>query len=173
MSQYLALPGVFIRALESSQLEQIFSCLELAQGEYGNFLWLQAYERNYREKIFNALTQNRGRGRWRTRDSRPDAQITFCMDDREEGIRRHLEEIAPNIETLGAAGFFGVAINWRGLDDESETPLCPIVVTPAHAVHEHARTDQESVAEQHVQRRKTRLWVKDLLHLERLFGRHG
>lgn len=166
LSQQLSLPGSFITGLEPSQLEEIFACLELAQGEYGNFLWLQAYERNYREEIFNAVRQNEGRGRWRTRDSRPSAQITFCMDDREEGIRRHLEEIDPDIETLGAAGFFGVSINWRGLDDTSDTPLCPIVVTPAHAVYEYAKQEQKDLEKSHVQRRRSRLWFKDLLHLE-------
>ena len=166
LSQHLALPGCFICELDASQLDKIFACLELVQGDAGSFLWLQAYERNYREKIFNAVNQNRGRGRWRTRDSRPSAQITFCMDDREEGIRRHLEEIDPSIETLGAAGFFGVAINWRALDDSSDTPLCPIVVTPAHAVYEHAKQDQQHVEAQHIKRRNFRLRVKDLLHLE-------
>ena len=166
LSQHLALPGCFICDLDASQLEKIFTCLELVQGEAGSFLWLQAYERNYREKIFNAVDQNRGRGRWRTRDSRPSAQITFCMDEREEGIRRHLEEIDPSIETLGAAGFFGVAINWRSLDDTSDTPLCPIVVTPAHAVYEHAKQDQQQVESQHKKRRSLRLRIKDLLHLE-------
>jgi len=170
LSQQLSLPGAFISALETSQQEEIFACLELAQGEYGNYLWLQAYERNYREKIFNAIRQNEGRGRWRTRHdeggARASAQITFCMDDREEGIRRHLEEIDPSIETLGAAGFFGVAVNWRGLDDNSDTPLCPIVVTPVHAVYEYAKQEQKTVEQTHAQRRKSRLWIKDLLHLE-------
>lgn len=170
MSQQLSLPGGFIRQLDAAQLETIFACLQLVLGDYGNFLWLQAYERNYREKIFNTVRQNQGRGRWRTRQgdgvSRPSAQITFCMDDREEGIRRHLEEIEPGIETLGAAGFFGVAINWRGLDDTSDTPLCPIVVTPAHAVHEYAKPDQKNVEQEHRKRRKSRLFFKDLLHLE-------
>jgi len=170
LSQQLSLPGSFISGLDVNQLEKIFTCLDLAQGENGSFLWLQAYERNYREKIFNAVRQNKGRGRWRTRQgegvARPSAQITFCMDDREEGIRRHLEEIEPDIETLGAAGFFGVAVNWQGLDDSSESPLCPIVVTPAHAVHEQAKADQQSIEQEHVKRRKSRLWIKDLLHLE-------
>jgi uncharacterized protein YbcC (UPF0753/DUF2309 family) len=166
LSQQLSLPGGFIRQLDAGQLEKIFTCLSLVQGDSGSFLWLQAYERNYREKIFNAVRQNTGRGRWRTRDSRPSAQITFCMDDREEGIRRHLEEIEPSIETLGAAGFFGVAVNWRGLDDTSDTPLCPIVVTPAHAVYEQAKQDQKDVEQTHAQHRKSRLWFKDLLNLE-------
>ena len=121
LAQHLALPGCVICELDADQLEKIFECLDLVEGERGSFLWLQAYERHYREQIFNATEQNRGRGRWRTRESRPIAQITFCMDDREESIRRHLEEIDPAIETLGAAGFFGVAINWRGLDDTSDT----------------------------------------------------
>jgi len=166
LSQQLSLPASFISELNAEQLEQIFACLDLTQGDYGSFIWLQAYEGNYREKIFNAVDQNKGRGRWRTRDSRPSAQITFCMDDREEGFRRHLEDIEPSIETLGAAGFFGVAVNWQGIDDTSETPLCPIVVTPAHAVHEYAKQDQKSVEQQHTQRQKLRLWIKDLLHHE-------
>ncbi len=170
LSQQLSLTGHFISGLDADQVEKIFTCLDLAQGEYGSFLWLQAYERNYREKIFNAVRQNKGRGCWRTRQgvgvARPSAQITFCMDDREEGIRRHLEELDPSIETLGAAGFFGVAVNWRGLDDSSDSPLCPIVVTPAHAIYEQAKPDQKSVEQEHRQRRQSRLWIKDLLHLE-------
>lgn len=166
MAQHLALPGRFVRELNRSQLDQIFSCMDLMQGEKGSYVWLQAYERHYREQVFNAIQQNIGRGRWRSRDRRPSAQITFCMDDREEGIRRHLEEIDPSVETLGAAGFFGVAINWRGLDDETDTPLCPIVVTPAHAVHECASPELENSMQQHQARRSLRLRIKNILHHE-------
>ncbi len=166
LAQQLALPGSFIRELNHTQLDKIFSAVELAQGEKGSYIWLQAYERHYREQIFNAIEQNKGRGLWRSRDSRPRAQITFCIDDREESIRRHLEEIEPGIETLGAAGFFGVAIKWRGIDDTEESLLCPIVVTPSHILHEQAKPDREKQMEIHSKRRVRRLWFKDLFHQE-------
>ncbi len=67
---------------------------------------------------------------------RPSAQVFCCIDDREESLRRHVEEVDPSIETFGAAGFYGVAVDYRGLDDAHGSPLCPVVVTPRHAVYE-------------------------------------
>ncbi len=74
----------------------------LARGQ----VWLLAYERHYREQLFSALAANQSRSRPPPQTS---AQVVFCMDDREEGTRRHLEELAPSVATYGAAGFFGVA----------------------------------------------------------------
>ena len=166
LAQHLGVCGADIRDLERSTIERIFAGLEVLDSERAGFIWLQAYELHYREQLFNALVNNHGRGRWKTRDTRPEAQVVFCMDDREEGIRRHLEEHNPGIETLGAAGFFGVPINWRGLDDHKVTPLCPVVVTPSHEISETPQAGQQALAAEHQRRHRLRQRLSDLFFQE-------
>lgn len=98
-------------------------------------VWHAAYERRHERMILLPLQQHAAEGLARTPD-RLAAQVFFCIDEREESIRRHLEEADPEIETLGAAGFFGVAMDYKGLDDAHGVALCPVVVKPAHAVQE-------------------------------------
>ncbi len=156
LAQHLGLSGGQLRALTPAEIKRLLAALDELPAHLRGALWLCAYERHYREALLNALANNHGRGCWATREQRPQAQVIFCIDDREEGFRRHLEELNPRIETLGAAGFFGVVMNWRGLDDREVTPLCPVVAIPAHEVREVARPGTETQIAKRDRRRTLR-----------------
>ncbi|MGD8937324.1 MAG: Na-translocating system protein MpsB, partial [Thiogranum sp.] len=68
LAQHLGLCGAHIRALNLASVKQIFECMDNLDPQRAGFLWLQAYERHYREQLFSALAENHGRGRWSTRD---------------------------------------------------------------------------------------------------------
>jgi uncharacterized protein YbcC (UPF0753/DUF2309 family) len=95
-----------------------------------------AFERRFRIQTLDALTLHAGASPARPLADRPTVQAVFCLDEREESIRRHLEEIAPEAETFGVAGFFNAAMYYRGAADAHFVPLCPVVVRPQHWVVE-------------------------------------
>ncbi len=100
-----------------------------------------AYERRFREQSLDALALQK---RHPTTE-RPRFQLVTCIDEREESFRRHLEEVAPDCETFGTAGFFGVIMYFRGVAEAHYTPLCPVVVHPRHWVEERADEGKEKV----------------------------
>ncbi len=139
LAQLLGLTASDVRSLGDDEPARLLGALDAFPPEAHGPIWLRAYERHYREEILGAIAANRGRGRWLARDRRPAAQVFFCIDEREEAIRRHLEEIAPDDETFGAAGFYGIPMQYAGLDEHELTPLCPPVITPTQIVTEIAR----------------------------------
>ena len=66
----------------------------------------------------------------------PTFQAVFCLDEREESFRRHLEEVEPSCETFSTAGFFNVAMYHQGMTDAHPRPLCPVAIRPEHYVAE-------------------------------------
>jgi uncharacterized protein YbcC (UPF0753/DUF2309 family) len=110
-----------------------------------------AYERRFTEQALDAVAIH-SREHW-DRPAAPAFQVSCCLDEREESFRRHLEEVAPQVETFGVAGFYSVAIYYRGAADAHFTPLCPVVVHPQHWVTEEVA---EEVAESHHWRARTR-----------------
>ena len=97
-----------------------------------------AYERHHERLILNPLGAHRKGISTPQITRRPSAQLMCCIDEREESFRRAIEEIDSSIDTIGAAGFFGMAIDYAGIDDAAGVSLCPVVVKPAHQVREKA-----------------------------------
>ncbi len=92
----------------------------------------QAFERAIRHRLYDALVSHQPRAF----STPPAFQAVFCLDEREESIRRHLEEVEPACETFGTAGFFNVAMYHQGATDAHPRPLCPVAIRPDHYVAE-------------------------------------
>lgn len=86
-----------------------------------------AYEHNYEVQTLDALVAH---PRHRPQQPRPLFQALFCIDEREESTRRHLEELEPRCETFGTAGFFGIPMYFKALHEPQPVALCPVVITP-------------------------------------------
>ncbi|MCB9598410.1 MAG: DUF2309 domain-containing protein [Sandaracinaceae bacterium] len=97
-------------------------------------LWHRAYERHHRQHVLDGLLAHDRLGV--PAIAAPRAQAVFCIDEREESLRRHLEEVDPTMETVGALGFFGVPMAYQGLTDVKPTALCPMAIRPKHLVVE-------------------------------------
>lgn len=161
LSRQLGLTLADVETLSLNELNEVRDCANSLAPAVRGQIWLLAYERHYREQLFSALTANHPR---QSAPPQPSAQVVMCMDDREEGTRRHLEEIAPTVVTYGAAGFFGVPIYWQGLDDKEKTALCPVVVQPTHLVREVAEVGMEAQQGRHAARRERRLRWRELFY---------
>jgi uncharacterized protein YbcC (UPF0753/DUF2309 family) len=114
------------------QIRELESELRRLDGVRRRRILHQAFERAIRHRLYDALVQHIPHAPAGT----PSFQAVFCLDEREESFRRHLEEVAPACETFSTAGFFNVAMYHEGLTDAHPRPLCPVAIRPDHYVAE-------------------------------------
>lgn len=69
-------------------------------------------------------------------------QAIFCIDERECSLRRHIEQVDPNCETLGAPGFFGVEFYFLPENGKFQEKLCPAPVTPKYLIKEFGANEK-------------------------------
>ena len=139
VSQMLGWTPLELQQLSESQWQELSDEIEGFSTMERRRVFHEAYERKYRHAALDAFATHAARRRNRSlpwSPARPKFQIATCLDDREESFRRHLEEIQPKCQTFGAAGFFAVAIYYRGAGDGFYKPLCPGVMIPDHYVQE-------------------------------------
>ncbi|MCP5501136.1 MAG: DUF2309 domain-containing protein [Leptospiraceae bacterium] len=134
-----------IAILEKSDMESWYSLFQESgkletQKEDSNELLVRytlqkALEITYRKKIYGKLSLEKD-----FMDSkRPSLQAVFCIDVRSEPIRRNLESLSPEIETLGFAGFFGFPIGLQPVNSEEHTARCPVLLNPVYYIKEECK----------------------------------
>lgn len=74
-----------------------------------------------------------------------EVQILFCIDDREESLRRAIEAVDPRYETFGTVGFFGVDFSLRRPGHVIFQPHCPPVINPRKKAEEIKVVEESSL----------------------------
>ncbi|MFO0708170.1 MAG: putative inorganic carbon transporter subunit DabA, partial [Nitrospira sp.] len=130
--------------------------------------WLEAYELSHLRQIVGTLSRKTAGSIAGDHSSvrpgvRPLAQFAFCIDVRSEVFRRHLERRG-GYETFGFAGFFGLPVSFRPLDEPHETELCPVLLRPKHVVREVPRTYDDRTAQRRRITQRAAKSGRELLH---------
>lgn len=96
-------------------------------------LWQDAFEWSYYDSVLKGMLI--------TKHGKPAAdktfQAVFCIDEREDSIRRHIEAVDKKCETFGAPGFFGVEFYFQQQGSKFYDKLCPTPVTPKYLIKEY------------------------------------
>lgn len=157
--------------LFSSQWSSLVSEIEAFSRLERRRIYHLAFERRYRVQALDAVLNHNRRAKACDKRSngdekpRPLMQVICCLDDREESFRRHLEEVAPEAETFSTAGFFAVAMYYRGAADAHFTPLCPVIIKPQHYLVENVVEDLQTADEKRRKRRRAIGTVTRQVHI--------
>jgi len=139
LAQVLGWPPDVMRRLDGQEWTRLIEEIEAFSATSRRRIFHLAYECRFVTQTLDALSLHE-EARLDAK-ARPRFQASFCLDEREESMRRHLEEVAPDVRTFGAAGFYGVAMYFRGAADAHFIPLCPIIIRPQHWVTEEVVDD--------------------------------
>jgi|HigsolmetaAR205D_1030408.scaffolds.fasta_scaffold00211_17 Uncharacterized protein conserved in bacteria len=118
----------------------------------------EATERAMQRRLCTLLTTPRTK----VAVQRPAVQAAFCIDVRSEVFRRALESCDPGIQTLGVAGFFGVAIAHRPFASDVVEMRLPALLTPRFETRARSATAEAEEIEQaaRICARATRAWAR-------------
>jgi uncharacterized protein YbcC (UPF0753/DUF2309 family) len=90
-------------------------------------------------------------------------QAVFCIDVRSEALRKALENLSPDIQTIGFAGFFGMPIEYVPFGQRHGNAQLPVLFAPKYRVRERltgaaAARDKEIWHRQQLGRRLAHSW---------------
>ncbi|NOT50287.1 MAG: DUF2309 domain-containing protein [Chitinophagaceae bacterium] len=96
-------------------------------------LWQDAFEWSYYDSVLKGILIAKPK----PLSKEESFAAIFCIDEREDSIRRHIEAVDKNCETFGAPGFFGVEFYFQQEGSKFYDKLCPAPVTPKYLIKEY------------------------------------
>jgi uncharacterized protein len=106
---------------------------EISTDLLARFVAQQAMECGYQNQLIAKLKSHSPQP---AASGRKSLQAIFCIDVRSEIFRRALEAQSAQIETIGFAGFFGMAIEYLKFGQPTGGAQCPVLLTPRFKVRE-------------------------------------
>ncbi len=113
-----------------------------------------AFEIGYQKELITDITKTKDRA---PHNATPDVQAVFCIDVRSEVYRRALEMVAPQIQTKGFAGFFGVLMEYLPLGSLEANRHHPILFNPSYHVKESIGDTLKAKVDKVIRRRHIHL----------------
>ncbi len=107
---------------------------------------LRASEIHFRDALLDSIDASAGDAssdHQHATDTRPLAQMVFCIDVRSERFRRKLESLRDDIQTCGFAGFFLMPIEYVLMGSRTGSSQVPVLLKPEFKLHEGIRCDHD------------------------------
>jgi len=120
--------------------QNLFSDINLSELNEVFMLWQDAFEWSYYDEVLAGINITH-----KVKDKSKKVtsfQALFCIDERECSLRRHIERVDENCETLGTPGFFGVEFYFQPENGKFYDKLCPAPVTPKYLIKEYEVTEK-------------------------------
>lgn len=132
----LAYDTALLAQFESPSLREFWSATPVSESGPSDsvlirFLWQLAHENAWQRQLFGHIDATPSAA-----PERPSAQAVFCIDVRSEVFRRGLESASDSIQTMGFAGFFGMAIEYVPFGQHEGNTQCPVLLNPAYKIRE-------------------------------------
>lgn len=106
-------------------------------------LWQRAHECAMQRALFGTLCNHLKISKIKLEKAR--FQAVFCIDVRSEIYRRSLEQVVPEAETVGFAGFFGFPVEVLAAGESVGKPQAPVLMKPNVQVFEHSSLSPASI----------------------------
>ena len=95
---------------------------------------MESLEKKYSQSLLEKLL-SKHETKQDASNTRPDAQLVFCIDVRSEPFRHCLEKTG-HYETFGFAGFFGLPVRIHDYNTGESSDSCPVLLKPRYDIHE-------------------------------------